>query len=70
MHCDDLPKGPARLVFREGGVTHIIQGPKEDVEQRLWQEVAVEFLDSAEEHPCPIRSMMSRSMLPTPVRRE
>lgn len=56
---DELPKGHARLVLREGGVTHIIQGPEEDVEQRLWEEVAddlgmsMEELTDADDYPMP-----------------
>lgn len=56
---DELPKGHARLVLREGGVTHIIQAPEENVEQRLWQEVAgdlgmaVEELTDADDYPMP-----------------
>lgn len=59
QHYDELPKGHARLVLREDDVTHIIQGPSEDVEQRLWQEVAndlglsVNELADADNYPMP-----------------
>ncbi len=53
-----LSEGHAQLVLREGGVTHIIQRPKEDVEQRLWQEVAADRGMSVAELPaaadCPM----------------
>lgn len=49
QHYDELPKGHARLVLREDDVTHIIQRPSRDVEQRLWLEVADEFGMSVEE---------------------
>jgi hypothetical protein len=57
---DDLPEGEARLVIHEDGVTTVIQGDAEKVEQRLNEQMAddldttVEELDAAvEEYPMP-----------------
>lgn len=33
--CDELPEGHAQLVLREDGVTIVIQGESEKVEQRF-----------------------------------
>jgi hypothetical protein len=56
----DLPEGEARLVIHEDGVTTVIQGDTETVEQRFKEQRAadldttVEGLDEAiEEHPLP-----------------
>ena len=56
----DLPEGEARLVIHEDGVTTVIQGDAEKVEQRFKEQRAadldmtVEGLDSAvEEYPTP-----------------
>jgi hypothetical protein len=59
MTDDELPKGHARLVLSEDDVTHVIQGPEESVEQRLWQEVAddvgmtVEEMEQVDDYPMP-----------------
>jgi hypothetical protein len=57
---DDLPKGEARLVVHEDGVTTVIQGDAEKVEQRFHEQLAddldttVEELDAAVgEYPMP-----------------
>jgi hypothetical protein len=57
---DDLPEGEARLVIHEDGVTTVIQGDAEKVEQRFTEQLAddldtaVEELDAAvEEYPMP-----------------
>ena len=57
---DDLPEGEARLVIHEDGVTTVIQGDAEKVEQRFKQhraddlDMSVEELNAAiEEYPMP-----------------
>lgn len=57
---DDLPEGEARFVIHEDGVTTVVQGDAETVEQRFKEQRAddldmtVEELDAAiEEYPMP-----------------
>ena len=60
FHRDDLPEGEAQLVIREDGVTTVIQGDAEKVEQRFkeWRaadlDMTVEEYDATiEEYPMP-----------------
>lgn len=57
---DDLPEGEARLVIHDDGLTTVIQGDAEKVEQRFKQQRAddldmtvEELNDAIEEYPMP-----------------
>lgn len=53
---DDLPEGHAQLVIREDDVTIVIQGPSEDVQERLYDHLDDKLgTDGAEieEYPMP-----------------
>lgn len=55
----DLPEGEARLVIHEDDVTTIIQGDRETVNQRLYEQLAEDFnttvedLAAVDEYPMP-----------------
>jgi hypothetical protein len=53
---DELPEGQARLVIREEGITHVIQGDAEKVEQWFYDHLDEELGtdgEKIEEYPHP-----------------
>ena len=54
FHRDDLPEGEAQLVIREDGVTTVIQGDAEKVEQRFKERRAADLDMTVEEYDATI----------------